>query len=163
MRTHAYKIPAGKDVHTKFHGVEIVTDQPETLEEAVPRFYADVATLVAAANRDRMISQNRIVRKGLAKEDGDVSAVTSAANTLQLKQRVVDPNAPKKAKSSGVIKAKDAQIAKDAAERASRLDGYRKIRAEAPQVWKQMLKVNAVTQSDLDALDATTEAAPTNA
>lgn len=157
MRTHTYKIPVGKDVHPKFHGVEITTDQPDTVAEAIGRFYADEASLVAAANRDRMIQQNRKVRGLLAKEDGDVTAATKAANEIVVRQRPASDGTAKK--SSGASKQLRAENEKLVAERKARIETYRNLRDTQPAVWKQMVKAGAVTADELAALDAPAPAA----
>ena len=157
MRTHTYTIPVGKDTNAKFHGVEITTDQPETSAEAIPKFYENEAALIAAANRDRMIQQNRKVRGLLAKEDGDVAKATAEANAIVVKAPRPESDGTAKPKSSGAIKKLKADVEAANAERTARLDGYRNIRDTQPGVWKNMVKYGAVTQADQLALDAPTE------
>lgn len=124
MRTHEYTVAAGKDVPAKFTGAKIVHEVPTTLSEAIPRFFADEASLVSAAVQHRNIDVNRKVRATLGRAakaatadtpavaEGTIEEAIRNGQAFVYKMRVVDPNAPKKSAGSGEIKAAKAVVAK---------------------------------------------------
>jgi hypothetical protein len=129
MYTHNYKISKdGKAVRPEFAGKELTVTLPDPhgpspIEEAINsgRFGGVIgegegkvtrqqveAAIVSAANRTWLIGASGDVREVLGSEDGTLEKAGTVLNEYTFPvPRVVDPNAPKKAASSGeIVKAK---------------------------------------------------------
>jgi hypothetical protein len=167
MYTHTYKISKdGKAVRPEFAGKELTVTLPDPhgtspLEEAVNsgRFGGVIGTgegqltrqqveaaIVSAANRTWLIGASGDVREVLGDENGTLekAGTVLGAYTFPV-PRVVDPNAPKKAASSGeIVKAKATAKRVD-------LSLARLIRKGDARAIKQVLSAGFISQAQVDA------------
>lgn len=169
--THTNVLKGGKGVPDRFNGTKIALECPEgDVAEGVGegKLYATLRDLYRAANRTANVERNGIIREAIIanekaepdkklSDEGVLAVAAQRARAFQFKARIVDPNAPKKAASSGEVK--------KAKEVSGRVDDglLRAVRSGNNKGIKTMLEMGMVTQEQVDAARAKVAAEPVEA
>lgn len=103
-KTHTYTVQKGDAVRAEFVGTKVGLVNEDTLAGALSLgHYENEAAVMAAANAQRNIAANRVVRKALSKEGAKVDEAIKAANAVKLGAPRA-ASTPKSAKPSTIRK-----------------------------------------------------------
>jgi hypothetical protein len=85
QKTHTYTVQKGDAVRAEFVGTKVGLVNEDTLAGALALgHFENEASVMAAANAQRNIAANRVVRKALSKEGANVAEAIKAANAVKL-------------------------------------------------------------------------------
>jgi hypothetical protein len=104
QKTHTYTVQKGDAVRAEFVGTKVGLVNEDTLAGAISLgHFENEASVMAAANAQRNIAANRVVRKALSKEGANVAEAIKAANAVKLGAPRA-ASTPKSAKPSTIRK-----------------------------------------------------------
>lgn len=103
-KTHTYTVQKGDAVRAEFVGTKVGLVNEDTLAGALSLgHFENEAAVMAAANAQRNIAANRVVRKALSKEGAKVDEAIKSANAVKLGSPRA-ASTPKSAKPSTIRK-----------------------------------------------------------
>jgi hypothetical protein len=89
-RTHIYTVQKGDSVRPEFVGTKVELVQHDTMADAIAAgHFESERAVMDAANAQRNIAANRVVRKALSKEGAKVVDTVAAANKVKVGAAVV--------------------------------------------------------------------------
>jgi hypothetical protein len=89
-RTHIYTVQKGDSVRPEFVGTKVELVQHDDLASAIAAgHFESERAIMDAANAQRNIAANRVVRKALSKEGAAVTDAVAAANKVKVGAAVV--------------------------------------------------------------------------
>jgi hypothetical protein len=89
-RTHIYTVQKGDAVRPEFVGAKVELVQHDTLADAIAAGHFDSErAIMDAANAQRNIAANRVVRKTLSKEGASVTDAVTKANAVKLGAAII--------------------------------------------------------------------------
>lgn len=84
-RTHTYTVQKGDKVLPEFVGTKVDLTQYDTIADAVKAgHFESERAVMDAANAQRNIAANRVVRKALSKKDASVAGAVTLANAVKI-------------------------------------------------------------------------------
>lgn len=103
-KTHTYTVQKGDAVKPQFVGTKVSITNADTVAEGISLgHFESEAAIMAAANAQRNIAVNRVVRKALSKDDAKVDDAVALGNKVKLGSPRA-ASTPKTAKPSTIRK-----------------------------------------------------------
>lgn len=140
MREHIYTVQKGDSVRPEFVGTKVTLTQNDTVAEALAAgHFESERAIMDAANAQRNIAANRVVRKALSKKDATVDEAVKLANAVKVGAARVGVT-PATAKPATVQKNAAAKSGNRLFEKCAADEGF----------LARMIKQGVVEQSEFD-------------